>query len=208
MASKLARLFAALAATVAWTGLAIQLSLLIGQFEAQGLGTAAALWRFLGFFTILTNGAVALVATAMALRPTAWIAGPRSRLVTASAILLVGLVYSLALRHIWNPQGLQRVADHMLHDVTPLLFVFAWLLFPHEGLRWKEAFWAAAPPLIYCVYAFTRGAMDDWYAYYFLDPSQMVLGLLAANMAMLMTGFVIAGLALVGIDRFLARRIG
>jgi hypothetical protein len=206
MASKPARLVAALAAMVAWAGLAIQLGLLIAQFEDQGLGAPAALWRFLGFFTILTNSAVALVATAMALRPAGRLAGPRSRMVTASAILLVGIVYSLALRHIWNPEGLQRVADHMLHDATPLLFALAWLLFPHEGLRWRQGFWAAVPPLAYCLYAFARGAVDGWYAYYFLDPTQMTIGLLATNMAMLLAGFVVAGMALVTIDRLLAKR--
>ncbi len=206
MASTLARLCAALTAIIAWTGLAIQLALLIGQFEAQGLGPASALWRFLGFFTILTNSAVALVATVMALRPDSWLAGPRSRMVTASAILLVGIVYSLALRHIWSPEGFQLLVDHMLHDATPLLFALSWLLFPHEGLNWRQGFWAAVPPLAYCVYAFARGAVDGWYAYYFLDPTQMTFGLLASSMALLLAGFVVVGMVLVAIDRLLARR--
>ncbi|MGJ8535682.1 MAG: Pr6Pr family membrane protein [Parasphingopyxis sp.] len=206
MPSTFARLVAALTAFIAWAGLAIQLGLLMAQFDAQGLGPAAALWRFFGFFTILTNSAVALVATAMALRPQGRLAGPRSRMVTASAILLVGLVYSLALRHIWNPEGLQLVADHMLHDATPLLFGFTWLLFPHEGLGWRAGLWAAVPPLAYCLYAFARGAVDGWYAYYFLDPTQMTLGLLAGTMAMLLTGFIAAGMLFVAIDRMLARR--
>lgn len=206
MPSTLARLVAALAALTAWSGLAIQLGLLMAQFEAQGLGPAAALWRFFGFFTILTNSAVALVATAMALRPEGRLAGPRSRMVTASAILMVGLVYTLALRHIWSPEGLQLAADHLLHDATPLLFTLAWLLFPHRGLGWRAGLWAAVPPLAYCIYAFARGAADGWYAYYFLDPAQMAPAQLAGTMGVLLAGFVAAGMLLVAADRMLARR--
>ena len=36
-------------------------------------------------------------------------------------IAIVGITYSLLLRHMWNPQGTQKIADVLLHDVVPVL---------------------------------------------------------------------------------------
>src|SRR5512140_2089681 len=103
----MSNLAALLAALVAWASLALQFGLLIDHPNMAGASIAVVVWRFLGYFTILTNVGVAIVATAMALRPDTTLAGPRARLATAVAIALVGLVYSLALRAIWNPTGWQ-----------------------------------------------------------------------------------------------------
>jgi len=34
---------------------------------------------------------------------------------------MVGAGYTLLLRHLWNPQGAQKLADILLHDVVPVL---------------------------------------------------------------------------------------
>lgn len=190
-----ARILHGMAALVAWAGLILQLALLVDDFAAAGQSVAAALWRFLGFFTILTNIFVALTASAAALAPEHPLAAPRMRYAALVAILLVGIVYSLALRHIWNPQGWAAVADHTLHDATPLAFLAAWLAAPHGALGRRDVLWALIFPLAYLVYALVRGAFDGWYAYYFLDPSaQSVPQLLASVGAILCGVLVVAGL--------------
>jgi hypothetical protein len=206
MPSRNARIAAAAVALIAWAALALQFVLFVELTARQGHGLAFASWRYIGYFTILINFLVAIVASAMALRPAGHLAGPRARLMSASAIALVGIVYSIALRHIWSPTGWQKVADHALHDATPVLFLAAWLLFPHGGLRWRDGLWAAVPPLAYCIYALARGATDGWYAYYFLDPKQLPWPILLSNMSLLLAAFIAAGLLLVGADRLLARR--
>src|SRR5215212_9515079 len=112
------RVIAAVAALVGWTGLALQLLLI-----ARNLGPGLGLWRFVGFFTILTNIGAAAVATAIAAGRTYGLAGARGRLMAVTSILAVGIVYSVALRAMWNPTGLQKVADIALHDATPLLWL-------------------------------------------------------------------------------------
>ena len=72
-----ARGVAALTAAAAWAALVLQLVLIVDQFRGDGQPVALALWRYLGFFTILTNMLVALVATAMAVRPASPMAGAR-----------------------------------------------------------------------------------------------------------------------------------
>jgi hypothetical protein len=201
-AMKLKTAAALLAALTAWSMLGLQLALTLQNMAAEGL--AAGLWRYLGFFTILTNLGVAIVASVMAARPD--LAGPRLRLMTAASILFVAVVYSVALRSVWHPTGWQAVADHGLHDVVPLLFLVVWLLAGHGGLEWRYALWAVAPPLAYCLYAFARGAADGWYAYWFLDPHALGPLKLAGCIAVLAAAVLVISLGLTAIDRWLARR--
>lgn len=195
-----------LAALVAWAALALQLVILLRNFNADGQSVAAALWRFIGFFTILTNMFMALVASVAALRPAHRLAGPRWRFAALAAILLVGIVYSLALRHVWSPQGAQALADHGLHDAAPLLFLLAWLFAPHGALGWRDILWTLVFPLSYLAYALARGAMDGWYAYYFLDPTTQGWGGFLGAVIAILTGFLLIGLLLLALDRLLARR--
>ena len=199
MTRSLARSSAAVAATVGWLGLALQLGLIVGK-----LGPALGLWRFLGYFTILTNIGTALAASAIAFGGPGWLSGARARLMAATSIAMVGLVYSLALRALWHPTGWQKVADVTLHDLTPLLFLAVWALSAHQRLRWTEAAWALLPPALYAVYAVGRGAMDGWYAYWFLNPAEQSVAGLAGSVAVMLCGFAIVAALLVVADRWLA----
>ena len=195
-----ARVVAGICALVGWAALALQLKLIV-----DNLGFDPGVWRYFGYFTILTNIGVALVATAVALGRRSPLAGPRARFLAASSIVLVGLVYSIALRSEWNPTGLQKVADFALHDTTPLLFIMVWILAPNGTLGRRDFAWALAPPVIYAAYALARGAVDGWYAYWFLNPATQSLSELAAGIAVMIAGFaVIAGLLLVA-DKWLGK---
>lgn len=196
---------ALLTSVVAWAALALQLVLIVERMTTDGATISAAIWRLLGFFTILTNLAVAAVATAMARWPNSSLAGPRVQLATAAAITLVGIVYSLALRAIWKPTGWQAVADHALHDATPILFLASWALARHGHLTLRDALWAAVGPLIYCFYAMARGALDGWYAYWFLDPTALAAGQILKNLLMLVVLLVAIAVLLVAVDRWLGR---
>ena len=197
---------ASLAALVAAAGLLLQLYLIIGLMTAQGAGISFAVWRYLGYFTILTNILLVLVAAAMIFRPDSRLASPRFRLAAATSIVMVGLVYAVALRATWSPAGWQVVADHLLHDATPALFLLAWLLAPHGGLRWRDALWGVVAPFLYCVYALARGAVEGWYAYWFLDPRALDGVAMLRSMAVLLALVFVIALLLVAVDRWLARR--
>lgn len=204
---RVGRVAAALSALTAWLGLALQFGLTLRLMTAEHAGVAAALWRFVGYFTILTNLGVAVVASVMALAPAARLAGPRVRLVTAASIAFVGIVFSVALRSTWSPTGWQAVANHALHDASPLLFLLAWGLAAHGALKWRDSLWALVPPGAYCVYALVRGAADGWYAYWFLNPRAMPLPTLAGSIAVLTAAVFAIALALTAVDRWLGRRL-
>lgn len=151
--------------------------------EAAGSSWGAALWRFIGFFTIIMKMSATLVMTHAALRPNVrtGLSDPRAEFAVATAMGIVAIVYSAALHSIWNPQGWQLVADHGLHDVMPALFLLFWFLRPHGPLRTPDTLWALVLPVAYCFYAMIRGAFDGWYAYHFLDAAALDAGTLARN---------------------------
>lgn len=192
------RTLAGLAAIISWAGLALQLWLLV---QAMGLGDG--LWRFLAYFTILTNTGAALVASAVASGSRTGIAGPRAKFVAATSMALVGLVYSLWLRTTWNPEGLQKLADHALHDAAPLLFLGAWCAGLHEQLKWRDILWALVPPALYCLYAFARGATDGFYTYGFLNPTVQSPAQLATSIAILLAVVTLIAAILNAIDHWI-----
>ncbi|MEO9168889.1 MAG: Pr6Pr family membrane protein, partial [Aestuariivirga sp.] len=186
--------------------LALQMALIIQKMTSEGASVGDAVWRFFGFFTILTNVAVAIAATAAVVRPFSRLNNATLRLSVATSIAIVGLIYSIALRSLWQPTGWQAVADHALHDATPVLYLLTWILMPHGQLQWRSALWAVVPAFAYFIYALLRGAADGWYAYWFMDPTALPPVQMATNVAMLLLVFLLAALALVGIDKWLAQR--
>ena len=105
---------------IGWFAVLSQFVLMIQNRQADITETVI---RFFSFFTILTNILVALFFTVSALKS-------KSRLsrvllmdgsITAitALILIVGSVYQLVLRSIWEPTGLQLIVDELLHTITP-----------------------------------------------------------------------------------------
>ena len=195
-----ARALAGLAAAVGWAALALQLVLIAGT-----LGAGTGLWRYLGYFTVLTNIGTAAVASAGAMGSGGRIGGARARLMAATSIAMVGLTYTIALRALWHPTGLQKLADIALHDAVPLLFLLTWAMAPHGSLDRRDFAWALVPPALYAAYAMGRGAIDGWYAYWFLDPGQQSGGELATSIAVMIAAVGVIAVLLIVIDRWKGR---
>jgi hypothetical protein len=190
---------AAVTALVGWLGLALQFAIVVGQ-----LGPALGTWRFLGYFTIITNIFVAAIATAVAMERKSGFAGSRVRLAGVTSIVAVGLVYSLLLRSMWNPRGLQKLADAALHDWSPMLFLLMWVLTPHGSLGWRDVKWALLLPAFYLAYALSRGALDGWYAYWFLNPTNQTLGALIGSILGMLALFAAVAAFAVAVDKRMA----
>jgi len=173
--------------------LLLQFWLLLGLTD--GLG--AATWRFLGYFTLIGNTFAVFTLALAALGH----ARPRRDLAMAAAMLLIGITYSLLLRHIWAPQGWQMLADRALHDVMPLLAALYWLLRPHRRLAWRDAGYALLLPVGFTLYAMARGAADGWYPYPFMDVAQFGATQVAINCSVMGGAFGILALLLVWLDR-------
>lgn len=199
-------------AVLAWSGLALQLGILIfnaitGRSELTALG---AVWRFLGYFTILTNVVVAVSYTLRLLAPTSALGRFFARPVVDSGVLaaitLVGVVYVTILQGLWDPKGAQLLADILLHYVAPLGYIIYWIAFvPRGTLRLAFVpFWLLYP-LGYLLYALLRGLLDNWYAYPFIDVAELGYPRVFINAAGLVLAFVFVGLVLVALDQIADR---
>lgn len=196
MAKEPTKLLAGATALIAWTALGLQLAILL-----NAMTLVPALWRFVGFFTILTNLLVAIMATEVASGRTDRLSGPVARMTITAAVLLVGIAYWFLLAPLWTPTGWQLGADIGLHLAVPALAFALWIVMADGRLGWKDVPKAAIWPAIYALYAVVRGAADGWYAYWFLNPrDQSAVELLVSivGLALLVMG---VGAALVAIDR-------
>ncbi len=201
------RIYAVTGASLAWFALVLQLYLVIVQ-SPPGLAMLGEVITYFSFFTILTNLLVALVFSAIAARSAAaWIeffSSPSVQGGVAVYIAVVGIVYQLLLRQLWNPRGAQLLADMLLHAVIPLGYVAYWLIFaPRIGLRWMDAVVWLVYPAVYLVYILARGAVSGLYPYPFVDVNVLGYGGVLARVAVLMAVFLGTGLLFVAASRWL-----
>jgi hypothetical protein len=204
------RTFKATLALLGWFALSLQCYLTVRLSLANGKTLATGLANFLSFFTILSNLLVAIVLTFSRWKPDsrggAFLSSATVQSGAAVHIAIVGIVYSLVLRELWSPQGWQKLADVLLHDAIPVLYVIFWFLFvPKSGLRWKHALWWLGFPAIYCAYSLVRGALTGWYPYPFIDASQLGYVAVTRNALVLLAAFLAVGLVFVGVGKWLAR---
>ncbi len=180
----------------------------VSESMDEGASLAEGVWIYLCYFTVLTNTFVVLVLARAALAPQSrtGLNAPRIELMAVTSILFVGAVYNLLLASQWDPQGLRKLNDVILHVASPLLFTLFWLLRSHGALNWRDALYCALWPGAYSVYALTRGAVDGFYPYYFINPGTMPWFQVASNMAGLIIVFTLAALLLAGLANARHRR--
>lgn len=199
--------FMAAAALAGWAGLAIQQYLIFYSRWSTGASLLGGLINFFSFFTVLTNTlAVVVLSYAVVNRDSAakrfFLAPKVSSAITVS-ILLVGLAYSLLLRHLWQPEGFQLIADELLHDVMPVLFfIYWWRCVPKGSLRLQHIGAWVIYPLVYFAYALLRGDLLGQYQYPFIDVGTLGYPQVFVNAGGILAGFVLIALAVVGLDRF------
>ena len=201
------RRFVAVAVLLGWAGLSIQLYLIFYSRWALGASLLGGLLSFFSYFTVLTNTLVATVLTcALTSRESAarrWFLQPWVSSGIAVSIAVVGLAYNVLLRHLWHPEGWQWLADELLHDVMPLLFLaWWWLCVPKGTLRLRHiALWVIYP-LVYFAYALLRGHLLATYPYPFIDVDTLGYPQVFVNAGGLLAGFVLVALLVIGLDRW------
>jgi len=195
------------AATLAgWVGLAIQQYLIFYSRWSTGASLLGGLVNFFSFFTVLTNTLVVVVLSyAVVDRDSAakrFFLAPRVSSAIVASIVLVSLAYNLLLRHLWQPEGFQFIADELLHDVMPLLFVvYWWRCVPKGTLQCKHIGLWVLYPLLYFAYVLLRGDLLGQYQYPFFDVGTLGYPQVFVNAGGILAGFVLIALAVVGLDK-------
>jgi hypothetical protein len=207
LSKRLAVVFIAL---LTWLGLLIQFYVSLTQSLAAGKTVLSGVSTYFSFFTILTNLLIALGLTlSLAFprsRPGSFFSLPGVQTATAIYIAVVGIVYSLVLRHLWDPEGLQKVADLLLHDIIPILYIVFWIAgVQKHALRGRHALLWLIYPAAYLVYALFRGAVTGTYPYPFIDVTTLGYPRMFANAAVLLFIFLGLGLTVVALARWRSR---
>ncbi|MCM2376891.1 Pr6Pr family membrane protein [Pseudomonas marginalis] len=203
--------FVAAAALAGWAGLVIQQYLIFYSRWTSGASLLGGLINFFSFFTVLTNTlAVVVLSYAWVNRDSAakrFFLAPRVSSGIAVSIVVVSLAYNLLLRHLWSPSGFQFIADELLHDVMPVLFLIYWWRCVSKGhLRFRHIGAWVIYPLVYFAYALLRGDLLGQYQYPFIDVSTLGYPQVFVNAGGILLGFVLIALAVVGLDRLIKPR--
>ena len=198
-------------AILGWGALAIQLELVLFARWESGASLVGGLVSYFSYFTIITNTLVAIVLTYAAdTRPSrgrAFFLQPWVASGIAVSIIVVGAAYSLLLRQLWQPEGLQWLANEVLHDVMPVLYALYWWFYVPKGvLRWSHVGLWMLYPLVYFAYILLRGHLLGVYPYPFVDVEKLGYAQTFINASGILAGFVAVALLVVAVDRWRAQQ--
>ncbi len=149
------------------------LAILVAVFYQLGHGLGERSWstaNYFSYFTILSNLFAAGVLLAGARRG----AGPRSRtfdLLRGAAVmymLTTGIVYAVLLSGHKVPIPWTNA---IVHKIMPLVMIMDWLIDPpRTQLPLRSTLLWLSFPLVYIAYTLIRGAIVNWYPYFFVNP--------------------------------------
>lgn len=197
-----------LIALIACLGPALQYGLMV--YDETLVSAAVKSVEFFSYFTILSNilAAVALTAplVAPASRLAAWSeeSGPRAAIATYLAITAV--VYHTMLAWQWDPQGLRKVSDTILHTITPIAFLMDVALRGGRGpARWIVAAKAMAFPALFGVWTLIHGALTSWYPYPFMNVAKRGYPKVLLTMVEMSVAFALVALIFIALLRVRTR---
>ncbi|ATC26302.1 hypothetical protein EIB18_18150 [Caulobacter vibrioides] len=197
-----------LIALVACLGPTLQYGLMV--YDETLVSAAVKSVEFFSYFTILTNLLAAAALTAPLVAPqsrfAAWAeqSGPRAAIATYLAITAV--VYHTMLASQWDPQGLRKVSDTILHTITPIAFLLDVALRGGQGpARWIVAAKAMAFPALFGVWTLLHGALTNWYPYPFMNVAKRGYPKVLLTMVEMSVAFALVALIFIALSRVRAR---
>ena len=167
--------------------------------------------RFFSFFTILTNTLVSAYFTYRVFdkkkSPKSIFNQPSSLTAIAVYITVVGIVYQVALRHIWQPTGFQMIVDELLHTLIPTLVICYWVLYEQKSrLEWKWIPGFLLYPLFYLAFILLRGEFSGFYPYPFVNVIELGWFQSLINIVVLLGVFVFLSLIFIGVGKLTIKK--
>ncbi|RZL22319.1 MULTISPECIES: Pr6Pr family membrane protein [Pedobacter] len=165
------KIYIAIGTAIVWFALVLQF---IVSLKAANYDFWTTTKLYLSFFTVTTNILLGICFGSVLLLSNHRIGKffTKSSTITALTvyILVVGLIYNVLLRGLVLPVGWARVADEMLHVVTPVIFLVFWILFVDKSnLQYKDAFSWLIYPMAYIIFVVVRGYFIHEYPYPFVN---------------------------------------
>lgn len=193
-------------AVISWMGVLLQFWLSINLALANGKTVGDGIISYFGYFTVLTNLFVALAATLPLIANGSRLGNYFSKPVVlgsaTTSILMVAITYHFLLRNVWQPQGLQLIADIVMHYVVPVLTLAYWLIFsPRSNLSILVPITWCLYPMSYLTYVLVRGELLQSYPYYFIDVTKIGYGETLLHSFALLIAFIILGFVVLAVTK-------
>lgn len=119
---------------------------------------------------------------------------------------IVGLIYAVILKGIWQPEGLFKLTDDLLHTVSPILFAVFWLIFTFkENIHWKQVLPWLIFPFLYLIYSLIRGSITGDYPYDFINANKISYQQIAINSSLVLFSFLTISAIFIVISRLLKK---
>ena len=171
------RLLALAAALVVAVGLVAQVVATAGKDSGYFDSDASRVANVFAYFTVQSNILVLVTCAALALRPLR----PRAtwfwvlRLDGVLCIAVTFVVFHVALADLQDLEGLDELADFLLHTASPVLCVAGWLVSgPRRRVDWEVVRLSLVFPVLWLVFTLVRGPLvGGWYPYPFLDVDEL-----------------------------------
>jgi phosphoglycerol transferase MdoB-like AlkP superfamily enzyme len=187
-------------AILGWLTLIVRLYLRITESDFSPLESTI---QFFSYFTILTNLLVTIYCTAQLSRLGTGTKNNRPESLTALTvfIIIVGIVYHVALKPIWNPEGLQMILSEIHHTIVPFGAALLWILNSNKNaMDLKRLLLWFIYPIIYISFVLLRGDYSNFYPYPFLNVNELGFPsviknslLLLGIMIIMLVGFYLIG---------------
>jgi hypothetical protein len=210
MKDKIKKIYIALATAVTWLALGIAFYINLKWASSHGLGPLLVIWNFLSYFTHLSNLLAGLTFMFALICPSGSEAlNHRSKHISAVAIFIImaGIIFNLVLRQSAQSGSLNNIANILLHDVNPMLFlIFWWFYTPNVLLKIKDIFKWLTFPVLYFFYLLIRGHFLNHYPYPFVNVEKYGYGSVFGNGFEMLAGFLSIGMLFIAMDKLKLKR--
>ena len=91
-----------------------------------------------------------------------------------TSLVLVGIVFHIILRDVYDPDGIKALANYLNHYFTPAAMLVYWLTFPtKQPMSLSVPVYWVIYPILYTFYITIRGELIGNYPYFFLDVNEL-----------------------------------
>jgi len=184
MKMKMKRVLLYLLAIIGWITLVVRIYL---KITTSGLPLIESLVHLFSYFTVLTNLLVTIYCTVHLLSSnqqnrTNLFLRPETLTALTVFILMVGTVYHLVLKSLWNPEGLLMITDEIYHTFVPLGTLALWIVSTNNKLgNLKNLYGWILYPILYLLFILIIGSFLDFYPYPFLNVAELGIGKVMIN---------------------------
>jgi hypothetical protein len=181
-----------------WFSIVTQFILLLHNSKVDILNSIV---RFFSFFTILSPILVSICFTTLLFKFSTLFKSYKTQTAISVYISIVAIVYNIFLRFIWEPTGLQKIVDELLHVVNPILFVAFWFISKNKiYISYTFTFKILIFPLIYLFSVLSIGHYSKYYPYPFLEVNSIGFSNLIINCIVITVAFILISLSFIFIS--------